>query len=658
MEIKTKSPLLDEKAEEQVESAKYSEQEEVYLRGLRKQLETARNGRDQNHNEFDGMSYAEYYNLNERLANTFIEPKKNKEDNNFQSGTIRTKLFALLSSVANLDLAGDISALDKDNLPIQAMGNAMEDVILKTNELDTDDEKKLLRQYELLKQGTVFVEEIWDERKKKAKKMTGKFSGKLNAKWSEKIEDAFARPSRNIIPGINVYLGDITKYDIKDQPFIFTVDKMPYQEAKLIFGEWDRWDNVPKSKVSFEDIEASSLINWRLLEEEKDMVEIVRYQDKWNNEYAILVNGVLMTPVGLPMPWGYDEYNIAQQNLEPIHTKFAYGKSLVFRIRNKVAILDELMKLAVLKTQKSFMPPRYNISGRVLTSRVFMPGKINHGIPPNSLPPIEGEANGLETAELNMIEKMQQTIDAETTSPTFQGQQATGNPTATEIVELQRQAKQMLGLTIFAVSMLEWKLEWLRLQNLLVNWFNPQDQVVDEMRDEVKNKYREVSVKRPIEGEGMGTRMIIPTDEAIPSPYAIMQAEDIYSKERGQPIRFIFVDPEAIKSSKLCWQIVITPREKRTNETAKLLFRAEMADAQMFGPLLNISYLAERFASVWQEDPTKMFKTPEQMQMEAQQMAMQEAQAGGAGQPVSPKQKLPTAEKQMGGELSRALATG
>ncbi len=275
MEIKIESPLLNEK-ETEVKSPEYSEKEEIYLRGLRKKLEQARDARDQNHEEFDGMSYAEYYNLNERLANTFIEPKKNKEDNNFQSGTIRTKIFALLSSVANLDLAGDISALDKNNLPIQSMGDGMEDVILKTNELDNDDEKKLLRQYELLKQGTAFVEEIWDERKKKEKKMKGKFSGKLDLKWETKIKEAFARPSRNLIPGINVYRGDITKYDIKDDPFIFTVDKIPYSEGELIFGEWDRWGNVPKSKVSFNDIETSSLINWRLLEEETGVLEIVR----------------------------------------------------------------------------------------------------------------------------------------------------------------------------------------------------------------------------------------------------------------------------------------------------------------------------------------------------------------------------------------------
>ena len=653
--IETKSPLLIKEAE-QKETPQYSDTEEAYLKGLRKRLESARNARDTAHDEFDGQDYITYYNQNERLANTYIEPKKNKEDSNFQSGTIRTKLLALLASIVNLDLSGDISALDKNGMKVQALGDAMEDVILKTNELDGDDEKKMLRQYELLKQGTVFVEEIWDERQKKEKKMNGKWGGKLkDVKWTTKIKDAFARPSRNIVPGINVYLGDLTKYNVSEQPFIFTVDQMPYSEAELIFGKWDRWDNVPKTLVS-EDDTLGSTINWRLLEQDENRVEIVRYQDKWNNEFAVLLNGVLMTPVGLPLPWGYEDYNLAQQNLEPIHAKFSYGKSLVFKIRNKVAILDEMMKLGVLKTQKSFMPPRYNISGRIVSSRVFMPGKINHGIPPNTLPPIEGESDGITTSELAMIQNINESINSETTSPTFSGQQAEGNPTATEIVELQRQAKQMLGLTIHSVSMLEWKLEWLRLQNLIVNWFNPQDKVMDEIRGEIKSKYREVSVDRPVDGEGMGTRMVIPTDQGIPSPNAIMQAEDIYSKEQGSPVRFIFIDPAEVKSSKLCWMIVVTPREKRTSETQKLMSRAFLADAQMFGPLLNLPYLAEDFAVTWQKDPTKLFKSPEQLQMEQQQQMMMEAGAGG-GQPPSPSKNLPTPQKQMGGELNRSLAT-
>src|SRR3990167_7376696 len=642
MAIETKSPLLEE-IKDKIESPDYSTEEETYLKNLRKRMETARNNRDTSHIELDGMSYVEYYYLNERLANTYLQPKKNKEDSHFQSGIIRTKLLALLSSVANLDLSGDISALNKNGLKIQALGDAAEDVILKTNELDSDDEKKLLRQYELLKQGTVFVEEIWDERSKKEKKLNGKFTGKLDVKWNTKLKKAFARPSRNIIPGINVYLGDMTKYSSTDQPYLFTVDTMPYGEAELIFGEWERWPNVPKTIQPFNEQTAAG--TWRLLDMQDDYVEIIRYQDKWNNEFAVLVNGVLMTPVGLPLPWGYEDYNIAQQNLEPIHAKFALGKSLVFKIRNKVAILDEMMKLAVLKTQKSFMPPRYNISGRIVSNRVFMPAKITHGIPPGSLPPIEGENTGITNAELAMINQMNQSIDTETTSPAFQGQAAQKNTTATEIVEMQRQSKQMLGLTIFSVSMLEWKLEWLRLQNILKNWFNPQDSVVDEMRGEIQAKYRESTVNRPIEGEGMGTRTVIPT-ETIPSTDAIKQAEDIYTKETGTPVRFIFLKPEEIKSSKLCWQIVVTPREKKTSETNKLMFRAFMQDVMPLGP--NIEYIKERMASVWSENPQKLFAPNPLPPMPPEE--------GGEGGTLSPETNLPSPEKAAGQQVKQALA--
>lgn len=601
-QIETKSPLLEEILPT-IEPPVYSDEEDIYIKGLRKRLEHARNVRDTIHREFDGMDYVTKDQLEEELANSELRPKKNKEDTNFISGTIRTKLFYLLANLVNFDLTPDIVAFDKNGLKIQALGDAMEDVIQKTNELDQDLEKKQARQYELLKHGTVFVEEIWDARSQKEKKMQGEFTGKLDVKWETRIKKAFARPSRNIIPGLNVYLGDISKYNISDQPFIFTVDVMPYAEAELIFGEWERWKNVPK-KIVYDNLTLSKF-NWSLLQVQENYVEIIRYQDKWNNEFAVKINGILMTPVGLPLPWGYLEYNITQQNLEPIHSKFAYGKSLVFRLRNKVAILDEMMRLAILKTQKSFMPPYVNISGRVLSNRVLMPGKISYGIQPNTLIPInDKETQGLSTAEMAMITELKQSIDKED-SP--QPPAGNGRMNVAQILEFQREVKLLIGLVVFSVSMLEWKLAWLRLQNLLKNWFNPEDSELDEARQELRDKYRTVSVNRPVEGQGMGVRMVIPTKK-IPSPYATMQAEDILSKEQGMPMRLIFLNPDEIKSSKLCWHIVVIPREQRTSETQKLLFRAEMADAMPLQP--DMEYVREKFANTWGENPKKMFPNP------------------------------------------------
>ena len=647
-----KSPLI-EKEKEIKPPPFYSSQEEEYLDALRTRLENARNARDQQHDEFDGMSYINYYELNERIANTFVAPKKNKEDTNFQSGVVRQKVFALLSSLVNLNLSGDISAFDKEGLEVQSLGDAMEDIILKTNELDIDDEKKYIRQYELLKHGTVFVEELWDEKSKKEKKMKGNFEGKTKMEWITRVKKAFARPTRNVIPGLNVYLGDISKYDISEQPFIFTVDVKPYEEAKMLFGEWERWKNVPKEIVQSDAALTGTTLfnpNWRLLETEENYVEIIRYQDKWNNEFAILLNGVLMTPIGLPLIWGYEDYNIAQQNLEPIHAKFAYGKSLVARIRNKAILLDELLKLAVLKTQKSFMPPYINISGRVLSNRVLMPGKISYGIQPNTLIPInEKEAQGITQAEMSMIQEIQESINAETTSPTFQGQQAKGSPTATEIIELQRQAKMVLGLTVFAMSMLEWKLEWLRLKNILAHWFNPEDTVLDEARNTIRSKFRQVSVDRTMEGEGMGRRIIVPTKE-IPSSNAIMQAEDSLTEEQGMPIRLIFLNPEEVTNSSLIWQIVVRPKERQTSEVNKLMFRAFMQDILPLQP--NIQYLQERISSVWEENPQKLF-APNPMPT----MPMEgEGEQLGAGV-LSPRVNLPSAENALNRNIRNEIRT-
>jgi hypothetical protein len=643
-EEELESPLLEKKQEE-VPKPEYSDKEIEYLDGLRGRMETAKSARDQNHDEFDGMDYIAYYETNERLANTFIQPKRNKEDSNFQSGVIRQKLMALLSPIVNLDLRGDISAFNQDGFEVQALGDGIEDIILKTNELDTDDEKKMLRQYELLKHGTVFVEEEWCEKTKKEKKVK-KFTGSLKGfeNITSQIKKAYARPVRNIIPGPNVYLGDMTKYNIQDQPFIFTVDVKPYEEAKRIFGKWERWESVPK-KVEKSEMSES----WSLLDIEGEQVEIIRYQDKWNNEFALLLNGVLMTPVGLPFPWGYEDYNIAQQNLEPIHAKFAYGKSLVARTKNKVALLDEMMKLAILKTQKSFMPPYLNISGRVVSNRIFMPGKITHGISPNTLVPInDKESQGVTSAEMAMIDEIQSSIDAETVSPTFQGQQMQGQTTATEIIEMQNQAKKMLGLIINSVAMLEWKLEWLRLQNVLAHWFQEEDQVVDKAREVLKSKYRKVTTDMMIEGEGMGKRIIIPT-ENIPSSKAIMETEDRLTEEQGVPVRLIFLNPEEVTNSKLVWQIVIKPKERKTSEVSKLLFRAFLQDILPLGP--NMDYIKEKAASVWEENPSKLFaQNPEQMQQQAMQ--------GGQSSTLSPRVNLPTPEKAAGEQVNQALKMG
>jgi hypothetical protein len=335
-----KSNLLEEKKE--IKEFKYSDEEAKYLKSLQKRLTDAKELRDKVHNEFDGMTLTEYYEKNDEWANTMVQPRKNRDEISYRSGTLRTKLMSLLSSIIGLNLAPDITAYRKEEIKINELGNAMEDVIEKTNELEEDEEKRLLRQYELAKQGTIFIQEVWDEPTIIEKDIEEDFIGKFRGvKWKTTTKKDLAKPVKTIISLISVYLGDITQYFITNQPYIFTIQKISYQKAKQIYGEWDMFNYVSEDFKDFSGTNGIENNHWQLSKTKKEQVEIIKYQDKPNNEFQIIINGVPMLPIGYPLTKinGYREYNISQQNLEPIRENFAYGKSFVFGNKNTTLLL-------------------------------------------------------------------------------------------------------------------------------------------------------------------------------------------------------------------------------------------------------------------------------------------------------------------------------
>src|SRR3990167_8930111 len=210
VQLTDKAPLI--------EAVVYSPEEELVKKRLHAEIQYAIQQRDSTHDEFDGQSYIQWWEADEKAANSFIPPKKNKEDANLVTGTTREKMMAILAAVQNLNLTPDVQAFDSQDLELVELGEGIEEIMQKTEYLEGDDEKKLLRQFELLKQGTAFVEDVWIEDSYLAKKLTGKFSGKLDIKWTSRMKKRLPRPERSVLCGLNVYLGDITQFDIDKQP--------------------------------------------------------------------------------------------------------------------------------------------------------------------------------------------------------------------------------------------------------------------------------------------------------------------------------------------------------------------------------------------------------------------------------------------------------
>jgi hypothetical protein len=609
-----KSVLIEDKP--QVEAAELTEDEQKQASQIKAKIFQAQMQRNQPYPEFGAVNYLTFFEQNRNKAHTILAAKKNDAEVVVSAGTLEYKIDAVLSAVQNLNLGPQVRAYDQSNTRIMLAGTALEDTILMTEELDDDEEKQILRQKELLIQGTVFVEERWVKKFKLEKELDNKdYNGEIkDVKWTTRLKKFFEGPTRTVKYGPNVYLGNIMEFEMKNQPYIGLIEVKNYSEVEAIFSGWERWKNVSRhlTPINLEQpgtqtITQSSKV-WTINSIGAEQVEVVLYQDKWNNEMQIMLNGQPMLPVGFPLsfisPGG--NYTIEKQVLKT-YDNFAYGRGFIQSVERASDLLDEMLRLMVLKTRKSFMPPYANTSKRVISARVLYPGTISMGIAADALQQIGKESEGVTNSEFSMMRELSDRIDRQTVSPNFTGQQAKSNTTATEVLELQRQAKMTLGLIIFSCILLEKKIAYLRLHNILENYYKP----IESMVLSERAQYRITSRSTNVAGKGLGERQVIPMKGEIPTPKEIRIMEMNEEKKKGYPVEKIFMDPDEMKNNIQSWYIVVDAKEKDTSNTERVMFREELTDlqnmVQFFGAKVNVNGVEEEYSRIFKKDRSKIF---------------------------------------------------
>ena len=612
--------LYPEEESKNIPTINYTDDEIKYRGDLLRKIERSNQIHESPQDYFDLMPRSEWWRDNERRASQFLKPRVNKEDTVVTTGVTRQKMLSLAAIVNNLNLSSDISAYNKDDFEISGLGEALEAIIDKTKEIDHDDEKKFLRTIELLKQGEVYVEDVCITPTQVQKKLNKKFDGTLkNVKWDKKIIKMNSKLTRNIIHPLNVFLGDITQFDIQNQPYIFTVRVMSYAEAESLYGDWDRWKFVSYDRKYFSPNLDRGISEynrgWTLSLMQNGQVEEIKFQNRFTNEYMIMLNGVMMLPIGFPLPWDFGLYNIEHQVLEPFSPFFYGGKSLPSKFKTLDSTADEFLRLMILKTQRSFIPPIANMTGKILSARMFLPGKITNGIDAAQIKPMFEKLDGVNATEYQAFNLIKGMIDESSINPQYQGNTGAPGTTATEVLTVQKNAEVMTGNLIFAASMLEKKLDYLRIHNVIQNYFDPVDTKVDDVRNMLVSVYRTVSSEGTIPGKGKGNRIVKLIDKSMqmPEPEEIGAAENQLEEKTGTPTKMFVLNVDEVRklheACDLTWRITVIPKPKKSTELDKLMFRNKIIDLSMFQADLNIPYLEEQAAIMWDENPSKLFKS-------------------------------------------------
>lgn len=580
----------------------YTKEESEYRELFLQKLENARNLRESPHDKFNGVGYKTWYEENDKAANSHTPPRKNPEDVNIVTGTTREKVLAIVSNVINLVFRTNFKAFDKNDMEEVELGEAMSDCVERSAQVEMWEDKKIYPYYEMAVQGDVFIEDIEmdevkvDKKKIKLSSLNEDFDFK-SFKPESAFKTMFSGCRRNMLIGTQVYLGNIYETDLNRQPFIFTREVLPYETAKVIYGKLPRWKYVPKTLVEQTQGDGNQWgINWRL--DESDLnggVEIIKYTDDPNDEYQILINGVMQLPVGFPKPWEFDGYNLVQGGLEPMGL-FAYHKSIPCKTKIDQEVIDEMLKLSVLKGQKSLMPPIANYSGQLLSRSMFNAGKVTNNLQKGDIEVLGGNPSqyALTSGEFQLIEMLKKFIDGKSIDPILQGQSPVRETTATEVSTVTAQAKRNLGIMIFGFMSFHLKLDLLRLNNLLDGYTKPIDQKLDETKKTLVNKYRSVSLEKEIGSKGRGVKTVNFTTKFTPPM-------DLYDKQNGitrdketgkpisvqppeKPIKITELNPEVLRSVKFRWYGEVEITEKESSLQERILYTDQLATAmKLFG---------------------------------------------------------------------------
>ena len=630
-----------------VSAVDYSEDEVKYRGYLIDRLEMSKASREKNYTEFDEMSYTDYFESNAKAGNSYIRPKNNAEDVRVVTGKTKEKVDAFVSALLNYNFEPNVRAYDAENREFAKVASAFEALIYKSRELELPDyeTKKPLYYREATVQGTAIIEDAMIEITEIEKELIGTDwtgASQMKKTWKEKPNPKITKIlNSNLISGLNFFPGNIHDFFMHSQPFVFTREIITYEQAGSMFSGWKRFANVGAlvnrltSHIATGNVKYN---DWSLEEHEEGFVEYIKYFDKPNNEFQIILNGVMMLPVGFPLSalTGVCEYPIVKLDIQPIGRHFFYSRSLVADCKTDQSLLDEFYRMSIVKTRKSIKPPMANNTRKHLTDRIFESGRITDDIDPTKLSEI-GTNQGVTSSEFNMLQFIQDVIDKKSVSPVFEGNSPSGAQTATEIVELKKQSIQKLGGVIWGVINFEESLAWLRLMLILEYWTKTEDTKVDESRGTLKAMYKRFEVEDDMGDGQSGTRMIEFTEDMLPEEQLSAKAR-LYKKRQKRNVKITQLKPSELRNAKLNWQITITPTERDKDALDKAMFIDSIARGKQLFPNAgwNDQYLQEQYAIKAGLDPEKAFISPEeQQQKQEQMMAMmqqQQMQGGMQGQ--------------------------
>lgn len=467
----------------------------------------------------------------------------------------RKKVIASCASLISSGIGVDISALKPDNSFDRQLSNITSTLVDWAAEQELQEGVLLRAVVEAFVVGTAFVYDsiVWDMREVKEIVDIDMENGRVETEKAT-ITD-FKGAKSELIRIEEMYLGDIFQHDIQKQPYIIRRRTTDYDTASVWLKKYPNWKKViPDSKMFFgTDYEDRK-------EQQEDFdnrVEIVEFWCKHNDTFAIVCNGVLLTDKDMGFPYPHKRYPFSK--FSPFlfaDSSFAYGDSLAHINIGEQTTINELTNIMIDSEKLKNKPPVVTTYDELANSDIVIPGAMVHIRQGEEVKILDAFAQGTSSGLVNVMDRLAQQMDENSIDPLVSGQQASGDPTATEVRAIIGSAEQMKGLTekLYGEFLIE--LTHLRIPNLY--WFLANDDKMQVVIPETK-----------IKGGRIGNKYIIITSLGdIPSPMEILKNE-IAMENKGEDAEYIYLNKDRMNDYR--YHITLSAQQKLPRNSASRL---------------------------------------------------------------------------------------
>lgn len=476
--------------------------------------------------EFDGYSLLQRARLDQESFAAYVGceyvPSTKAWRWKGRKNTTRNRIIGILAHMLSAMLFPYVRAVNQDNREDKDAARVMQILIEDHLKKAGYEFKFMYMVVSALVNPAVFVGVEYVQAIQRAKQMT-----KDGVKVIDVVDELLSGLQLHIIPIDEILLGDFYTFELQRQPFIMRVRRIPWDEARKIYGHHEDFKYVQagQTKVVISGRDQQTLFNIDWTEADRDYVQELTAFYRAEDLQVTFVGGVFMgnkEDIYANNPFEHRRmvysgegwatmpvYPFAKSGFEPLDVtgRFAYYKSASFKaywddasINKAYQLLQDGMYLDVFKP--NFISGVSKIDGQVIAPGASVALPKDAAVTPYSLGPNLAAA-------MNVLNENKDDL-AESTQDQTQGGVVEPNVTlgATQIAE--RNAKLILGVFGLTLSNLVEQIGSLVMDCVIAH--ATVGEVDDSVPEKLKIRYRTYLAKGQEKGKQLTNRIEF-TDE-------------------------------------------------------------------------------------------------------------------------------------------------